>query len=375
MDFAKLKEVFLVFAKLGCIAFGGPAAHIAMMEKELIEKRKWITKQHFLDMVGATNLVPGPNSTQMTMYCGYARAGWLGLFVGGGAFITPAVIFTLILAVVYAEFGTVPEIAPFFFGIKPAVMGIILGACVKLGKKAFKNIQLIVIGVIVTILSIVGLDEVLLIIGGGFLGMLWFGVINKNKAASFFAPALLLIKPTVVSITSNSIFLAFVKIAMVLFGSGYVLIAYLDAELVEKLGWLTKQQLLDAIAMGQFTPGPVLTTATFVGHQLGGVRGALWASLGMFLPSFLLVGLLVKIIPLLKKSVLISKFLLSVNACAVGIMIAVTLKLGFDLSNSWQSVLLMVLSIIVAFKFPKISAFYVVIGGALLGYGLMLLPV
>ncbi|WP_020526203.1 chromate efflux transporter [Flexithrix dorotheae] len=375
MDLKKIKEVFFVFIKLGCIAFGGPAAHIAMMEEELVNKRKWMTHQHFLDMVGATNLVPGPNSTQMTMHCGHVRAGWLGLIVGGMSFIIPAVIFTLILAIVYVEYGEIPAIAPFFYGIKPAVIGIILNATYKLGKKAFKNWQLAILGFLILALSLYGLDEFLLIISGGILGMLWLSAGSKPKKAGVFAPLLLLFKPLAVSVSNTSIFLSFLKIALLLFGSGYVLVAYIDAELVEKLGWLTKQELLDAIAMGQFTPGPVLTTSTFVGYQLGGLSGALWASLGMFLPSFFLVALLVKLIPLLRRSVYLSKFLDAVNASAVGIMIAVTLKLGYEVGTEWQAILLMVTSIVLAFRFPKISTFWVILGGALLGYLLLLVEV
>ncbi len=373
-NLSKLKEVFFVFLKLGCIAFGGPAAHIAMMEEEVVNKRKWMTRDYFLDMVGATNLVPGPNSTQMTMHCGHVHAGWMGLIVGGLSFILPAVFFTLLLAVVYGEYGEIPAIAPLFYGIKPAVIGIILGASYKLGKKAVKNWQLGVLGGIVVIASIAGFDEIMLILGGGILGMLWLGTLSKpKKMASLFSPLLLMLKPATTNIAGTSIFMAFFKIAMVLFGSGYVLIAYIDAELVEKLGWLTKTQLLDAIAMGQFTPGPVLTTATFVGYQLGGISGALWGSLGMFLPSFFLVALLVKLIPLLRKSALLSKFLDAVNASAVGIMVAVTFKLGYDLSSEWQSIVLMAVSIFVALKYPKVSAVYVILGGSLLGYLLLLI--
>ena len=373
MSLSKIKEVFFVFFKLGCIAFGGPAAHIAMMEEEVVNKRKWMTRQHFLDMIGATNLVPGPNSTQMTMHCGHVRAGWIGLLVGGFSFIIPAVFFTLVLAVIYGKYGEVPSIAPFFYGIKPAVLGIILNATYKLGKKAFKTWQLAAIGILIAALSLVGINEFLLIIGSGLIGSILLSKLSKQTKTSVFSPLLLLAKPITLSITNTSIFLSFIKIALLLFGSGYVLVAYIDAELVEKLGWLTKPQLLDAIAMGQFTPGPVLTTATFVGYQLGGISGALWASLGMFLPSFLLVGLLVKIIPLLRKSKTLSVFLDAVNAGAVGIMIAVTIKLGIDLSTTWQAILLMAASIFIAFKFPKISAFWIIIGGSVLGYLLLLI--
>ena len=363
-----LIEVFGLFLKLGCIAFGGPAAHISMMEEEVVTKRKWMSRQYFLDMVGATNLVPGPNSTQMTMHCGHVRAGWKGLWVAGIAFIGPAVFFTLILAIIYDKYGEVPEIAPFFFGIKPAVIGLIVNATFKLGKKAFKNRELIVLGAAITVMSLYGLDEFLLIIGSGIMGMLWMGFKQRDRFRSVLIPLLLTIKPLGAVITNKSIFLTFLKIAMVLFGSGYVLIAYLDAELVEKLGWLTKDQLLDAIAMGQFTPGPVLTTATFVGYQMNGLSGALWASLGMFLPSFFLVGLLVKLIPYLRKSVLLSKFLDAVNAGAVGIMIAVTLKLGYQLAFDWRAAVLMGLSIFITFFMKKISPLWIILGGGILGY-------
>lgn len=372
MDIRRIKEVFFVFFKLGCIAFGGPAAHIAMMEEEVVNKRKWMSRQYFLDMIGATNLVPGPNSTQMTMHCGHVRAGWIGLLVGGISFITPAVFFTLVLAIIYGEYGEIPAIAPFFYGVKAAVMGIILNATYKLGKKAFKTWHLAVIGILVLALTLMGVNEFSLIIGSGLLVAIWHGVTSENSKLGVFSPFLLLLKPISLSITNTSIFFTFTKIALLLFGSGYVLIAYIDAELVEKLGWLTKEQLLDAIAMGQFTPGPVLTTATFVGYQLGGISGALWASLGMFLPSFILVGILVKIIPLIRKSVILSKTLDAVNAGAVGIMMAVSLKLGIDLSNDWKLVILMGLSILIAFKLPKISALWIIIGGGLLGYVLIL---
>lgn len=369
MDFQKVKEVFLVFFKLGCIAFGGPAAHIGMMEKEVVEKRKWMTQEYFLDMIGATNLVPGPNSTQMTMHCGHVRAGWLGLIAGGVGFIFPAVVFTLLLAILYGEYGEVPAIAPLFYGIKPAVVGIILNATYKLGKKAVKSWQLGILGAIALAGSLYGIDEFVVIIGLGVIGALVMNIGYGNTLNSFLP--VLGVKTLLLS--NSSIFWVFFKIAMVLFGSGYVLIAYMDAELVEKLGWLTKPQLLDAIAMGQFTPGPVLTTATFVGYQLNGIPGAIYASLGMFLPSFFLVGLLVKIIPLLRKSKFLSHFLDAVNVAAVGIMVAVTLKIGIDVGTDWKAWTLMGLSILVAFKFPKVSSIYVILGGAILGYGLLMI--
>ena len=370
----KIKEIFFVFFKLGCIAFGGPAAHISMMENEVVTKRKWMTRQYFLDMVGATNLIPGPNSTQMTMHCGHVRGGWLGLWVGGLAFIVPAIFFTLILAIIYGEYGEIPAIAPFFYGIKPAVIGLVFSACFKLGKKAFKSWFLIVLGISIALMSIAGIDEFILIITSGLIGIIWFNLLALKNNTFTITPIFLLIKPIGLAIGNKSIFISFLKIALILFGSGYVLIAYIDAELIEKLGWLTKQQLLDAIAMGQFTPGPILTTATFVGYQLNGVSGALWASLGMFLPSFFLVGILVKLIPVLRKSKTLSNFLNAVNAGAVGIMIAISLKLSYELIFDWRSSLIMAISIFVAFKFKNVSSFFIIMAGGILGYLLLLIP-
>ncbi|MBC9797794.1 chromate efflux transporter [Sinomicrobium weinanense] len=367
-----LREVAKVFFKLGLIAFGGPAAHIAMMENEVVTKRKWMSRQHFLDLVGATNLIPGPNSTEMTMHCGYERAGWKGLFVAGSCFIFPAVVFTGILAWFYVEYGKVPTVEPFLYGIKPAVIAIILGAVYKLGKKALKNRQLGVIGMLVIILSFLGVNEITAILGAGLAGLLWFGLLQREKGNRLFSflPALLINAGmiTAKTISNTKLFFVFLKIGAVLFGSGYVLVAYLDGELVEKLEWLTKQELLDAIAIGQFTPGPVLSTATFIGYQVNGLRGALAATAGIFLPSFFFVLLLNPIIPKLRQSRLARGFLDAVNIGAVGIMIAVTVRLGQEILMDWKSWMIAILSIVITFKLKKVSAVWIVIGGAVLGY-------
>ena len=367
-------EIISVFFKLGCIAFGGPAAHIAMMEKEIIEKRKWMTHEEFLDLIGITNIIPGPNSTQMTMQCGYVRGGYLGLILAGVSFILPAVIITLLFAVAFIKYGSLPSIEPIFSGIKPAVIGIILMATIKLSKKGFKNNTLIFTGLIVAILSIFGINEFILIIGMAALGFLIHSFKKKsNNLTSFFPGLLFLAKPISFSISSSSVFWAFIKIAVILYGSGYVLIAYVDSELVERLALLTKEELLDAIAVGQFTPGPVLTTATFIGYQLKGISGALAASLGMFLPSFVFVALLVKIIPFIKKSKSLSFILGFINAGAVGIMIAVTLKLSYNFLFDWKYCTIMILSIIVSYFFKKVSSIWIVFGGAAIGYILFIL--
>lgn len=371
-----LKEIASVFLKLGFIAFGGPAAHIAMMEDEIVRKRKWMSREHFLDLVGATNLIPGPNSTEMTMHCGHERAGWKGLFIAGISFILPAVIFTGILAHLYVTYGNVPNVEPFLYGIKPAVLAIILSAIYKLGKKALKNRQLAIIGVFVMIASFLGINEITAILGAGLLGILWFGIAthkNTNSLKQFAPPLLLSITGFSISISNLKLFTVFLKIGTVLFGSGYVLVAYLDAELVQKLNWLSKSELLDAIAIGQFTPGPVLSTATFVGYQINGFWGATMATLGIFLPSFLFVWVLNPLIPKLRKSVLASGFLDAVNIAAVAIMISVTYRLANSVLIDVKTIVISLISTILVFYFKKLNAFWIIILGALLGYVLYIL--
>ncbi|GJM31605.1 MAG: chromate transporter [Saprospiraceae bacterium] len=371
-----LFEVAKVFTKLGLIAFGGPAAHIAMMEEEVVTKRKWMTRQHFLDLVGATNLIPGPNSTEMTMHCGHERAGWRGLFVAGFCFIFPAVVFTGMLAWLYVQYGKVPTIEPFLYGIKPAVLAIILSAIYKLGQKALKNWQLGIIGLAVIVASFLGVSEVAAILGAGVVGLIWFGAMQTggNQSLKSFIPILLFnqLFTAVQDITNTKLFLIFLKIGAVLFGSGYVLVAYLDGELVDKLGWLTKQELLDAIAIGQFTPGPVLSTATFIGFQINGVLGAIAATIGIFLPSFFFVWLLNPIVSKLRQSLLAAGFLDAVNIGAVGIMIAVTINLGQEILVDWKAWLIALASVVVTFTIKKVNALWIVIGGAILGYLLLM---
>lgn len=308
-------ELIKLFLKLGTIAFGGPAAHIAIMEEEVVRRRKWITREHFLDLVGATNLIPGPNSTEMAIHIGYIRAGVPGLIVSGLSFILPAVIITGVLAWMYVRFGAIPEVAPFLVGIKPAVISIILVAVIRLGKTAAKNTQLIIIGTAVGAASLLGISEILALLSGGMSGIIlykmkqsegrvpsgWilpFLVNLGNIFKSSEAKAAVAVSATgIIGISLWKLGLFFLKVGSVLYGSGYVLIAFLEGGLVKDYGWLTQQQLLDAIAIGQFTPGPVLSTATFVGYIVLGVPGALVSTAAIFLPSFIFVLLLNPIIP------------------------------------------------------------------------------
>lgn len=381
-----LGEIAGVFFKLGVIAFGGPAAHIAMMEDEIVKKRKWMSQEHFLDLMGATNLIPGPNSTEMTMHCGHERGGWPGLFVAGACFIFPAVVITGLLAWLYQLYGTLPEVEPFIYGIKPAVIAIILSAAYRLGKKAFKTTTLIVLGVLALIANLMGLHEVLVLFGCAFIGFLLYSLKANRNQLNSFAPFLLIPSTGLASgatkVGSLKVFLSFLKIGAILYGSGYVLFAFLETELVAR-GWMTSQALLDAVAVGQITPGPVLSTSTFIGWQLNGISGAIAATVGIFLPSFLFVLILNPLIPKMRKSKWIGSMLDAVNVAAVALIVGVCIKMSKEsiltasLSNGheviWQSVLIALLSLVVVFFFKKTNSAFIVVGGALLGYLLYLI--
>jgi len=372
----KLKEVASVFFKLGCFAFGGPAAHIAMMEDAVVTKRQWMSRQHFLDLVGATNLIPGPNSTEMTMHCGHERAGVQGLIVAGLCFIFPAVLITGILAFLYVTYGTLPEVQPFIMGIQPAVLAIIAAAILKLGKKAIKNWELAVLGMAVLTASLLGINEVIALLVGGLFGLIYFILKKKLKSDSLqsAAPFLLLIlaEKTIVKLATLKILWAFLKVGSILYGSGYVLFAYLDAELVST-GLLTRLELMDAIGIGQFTPGPVLSTATFIGYQLGGFWGAIAATLGIFLPSFLFVWILNPLVPRMRKSKWFGYFLDSVNVAAVAVMLSVLFVMSVESLTQWQSIIIALICGILVFGFKKVSVIWVVVIGAALGYLLQLI--
>lgn len=365
----KLVELAKLFFKLGGIAFGGPAAHIAMMEDEVVHKRKWMSQDHFLDLIGATNLIPGPNSTEMTMHCGYERAGWKGLFVAGICFIFPAVVITGIFAWLYQEYGQLPEVAPFIYGIKPAVIAIILMAAYRLGKKAVKNTELAVLAVLALLACLLGMNEFAVLFGFGLVGLVLYYIKKNTQKLNGFVPLLLLQAADPMKVGSFKIFLSFLKIGAILYGSGYVLFAFLDTELVAK-GWLTRQALIDAVAVGQVTPGPVLSTATFIGWQLNGLMGALAATLGIFLPSFLFVLLLNPLIPKMRKSKPTSAVLNAVNVAAVALIVAVCYNMAQETLSDWRSILIGIASLLVVFVFKKTNSAYIVLGGALLGYAL-----
>lgn len=382
-----LYEVFSVFFRLGCFAFGGPAAHIAMMEREIIEERKWMSSQEFLDLVGVTNLIPGPNSTEMTMHCGYKRAGFLGLITAGFAFIIPSVILTGILAFLYVRYGELPQVAPFILGIKPIILSVIAGAVLKLSKKALKDWLLYLIALIAFVLCLAGISEFKVLFTVGITsGLALYLKDNGFKNLNNASPLLLTVPlNSISSISLSGIFFTFLKVGAILYGSGYVLFAFLDTELVKE-GLLSRPELLDAIAVGQFTPGPVLSTSTFIGYQLGfktdaqvssGIYGALLATAGIFLPSFIFAGLLHFIMNKLKSSKLLRQILNSVNAVAVAIMASVLVIMAKDVILSgveinWKNFVIVLLGIVLTFYFKKLSTIWVVIIGSVSGFLLTL---
>ncbi|HSM08383.1 MAG TPA: chromate efflux transporter [Gemmatimonadota bacterium] len=386
-----LGELARLFLKLGIIAFGGPAAHIAMLEDEVVTRRGWLSRQHFLDLVGATNLIPGPNSTEMTMHIGFERAGWKGLFTAGACFILPAVLVTGGFAWLYVGYGSLPEVEPFLYGIKPAVIAVILGAVWKLGRTAVKGWRFGVLGLGVAAAVLGGLDEVWALLAGGLLGTLWLraGGYDSSRTAGALVPILFL-RPSagigagatratgvagvvvggagaVTAVSLWKLFFFFLKIGAILYGSGYVLVAFLEGGLVQDYGWLTQPQLLDAIAIGQLTPGPVLSTATFIGYVVEGVPGAAVATLGIFLPSFFFVLILNPLIPRLRESVWLSAFLDAVNVAAVALMVAVTIELGVGTLVAWPAWVIAALATVLALVY-RVNAAWLVAGGAVLGW-------
>ncbi|MEB3826674.1 chromate efflux transporter [Phormidium sp. CCY1219] len=381
----RLAEIGRLFFKLGVIGFGGPAAHIAMMEDEVVNRRQWLTAEKFLDLVGATNLIPGPNSTEMAIHVGYVYGGVLGLIVAGVCFILPAVLITAFFGWIYVAFGQLPQVEPLLYGIKPAVLAVILAALWRLGKKAIKSRQLLMVAIATGIAVGLGLNEVLALLLGGVLGALWLNWNTRGiqgAIAAFPIPILLSQKPIAGEPFGLwKLGLLFLKVGSVLFGSGYVLIAFLEGGLVEEKGWLTQQQLLDAIAIGQFTPGPVLSTATFIGYIIAGIPGAIVATVGIFLPSFLFVLLLETLIPRLRGWKWTAGFLDAVNVSAVALMAVVTLQLGkialwrgtietpVGVLPAVDGVALAIAAIaaILAIRW-RVNAAWLVLGGAVVGF-------
>ena len=390
---AKLGEVASLFAKMGATAFGGPAAHIAIMQDEVVDRRRWISRQHFLDLIAATNLIPGPNSTEMAMHIGHERAGRLGMVVAGAAFILPAVAITALLAWAYVTFGTRPAVGAILFGIKPAVIVVVAAAAWKLAKKAIKGGETAVIGLATAAMVFAGLQTIYALLIGGVVGMLWLrqarGAGSGAKSSGCAILPLAAAKPigaagaginavatggaTGIGMTAiaggvslMTLGLVFLKVGAILYGSGYVLFSFLEDEIVRSRGWMTQDTLLDAVAVGQFTPGPVLSTATFVGYVIAGPLGALVATVGIFLPSFVFVSLLNPVVPRLRKSVWTAAFLDAVGAAAVALIAVVVVRFGVGLGGDWKAWLIVTLAGAAVF-WRKMKAMHVVAGCGVVG--------
>lgn len=381
-----LSEVARLMFRLGCTAFGGPAAHIALLREEIVTRRTWMTEAEYLDTVGAANLIPGPTSTEVVMHAGYARAGWPGLFVGGTLFILPAATLVLACAWLYERYGTTPAGDALLYGIKPVVIAVVVQALWGLGRTAFKNLWLVVVGVAVFVLYLVGINEIVLLFGAALLvalvanarrlrggttaaGLLPFLPLSWDSKAVALVAATTVTGAGLLVATwerAATLFVTFLKIGTVLYGSGYVLLAFLRNDFVERLGLITERQLLDAVAVGQFTPGPVFTTATFVGYISGGFGGAVAATLGIFIPAYLFVALSVPLLPRLRKSPWTAAALDGVNVAAVGLMAAVALELGRAAVVDWLTAALALVAAVLLVRF-KVNSALLILGGAAIG--------
>ena len=365
-----LGELALLFLRLGITGFGGPAAHVSMMESEIVRRRRWISAERFLDMFGAANLIPGPSSTELAIYIGYEQAGVTGLLVAGICFILPAALITSVLGWLYVQFGKLPAVTGILYGIKPVIIAIVAQAVVNLAPRAAKSRLLWVVGILALFASIAGLDPILVLLAAGVLGVAAKRMLHTphgSAAGAAFLGHVAGVAGGAVPVTLLGVFLFFLKIGAVVFGSGYVLLAFLRADLVDHWHWLTETQLLDAIAVGQFTPGPVFTTATFIGYLLAGVPGAVIATIGIFLPGFLLVAASRPLVARVRRSPQAGAFLDGVNMAALALMAWVTVQLG---KAALVDIPTVVLAVIVAFLILrwKLNTAWLVGAGAVVGY-------
>jgi len=370
----RLLELAGLFLRLGFTAFGGPAAHIAMYRDEVVTRRKWLSDQDFLDLLGATNLIPGPNSTEMVIHIGLRRAGWIGFLLAGTCFILPAMSIVLILAWLYANYGTTPQSGWLMKGIQPVVIAIIIQALWGLGQKAIKGTRTAFAGLAALILYFLNLHPILILLICGSLVMVFE---NAKRLRSYNMTCALLIGGSslvplgVAPFSLGLLFLTFLKIGAVLYGSGYVLLAFLHADFVARLGWLTEGQLLDAIAIGQVTPGPVFTSATFIGYLLGGIPGAILSTVAIFLPAFIFVAASSVWLPRLRNSPWLASLLDGVNVASLGLMAGVTWQLARSSLNNPAGILLLIISGTLLVKY-NINTTWMIFAGALVGYLLQL---
>ncbi len=387
---AALRDVVRLFLRLGFTAFGGPAVHIAMMRDETVRRRHWLSDAQFLDLLGLANLIPGPSSTEMAIYLGYRRAGAAGLAAGGAAFILPAAAIVLGLAWAYVTYGRLPAVGRIFYGVTPVLIAIIAQALWGLARAAIKDLTLGIAAAGALALALAGTNVVALLLGGGAAVMLVRVILARPRASR--AAALAAVPPGALPRPAAApplavrgaalaagaapfglapLFWTFFKVGATLFGSGYVLLAYLHQDLVVRLHWMTDRQLLDAIAIGQFTPGPVFTTATFIGYVLGGLPGAAVATAGIFLPSFVFVAATYPFIGPLRRSRWTSTFLDGVNAIAVALMAAVTWHLARAAIVDWLTALIALLALVALVRL-RINSALLILGGGLIGLATLL---
>jgi chromate transporter len=378
-----LREIAPPFLRLGFTAFGGPAAHIAMMEEEFVRRRGWVSPDEFLDMLGASNLVPGPSSTEMAIHIGHRRAGALGLAAAGVCFIVPAMVIVMVAAWAYVTYGALPQVQGVMYGVKPVVIAIVVQALWRLGRSAIKNWMLAVLAALATAAALAGLSPLAVLVAAGAIGAAVSLVLARAGAvASMLAAAttarrgLPLYAPGLAAgalapVTMLGLFLFFLKVGAIIYGSGYVLLAFLQSDLVERLHWLTQSQLLDAVAIGQVTPGPVFTTATFIGYLLGGTTGAIVATVAIFLPAFGFVALSRPLIPRIRRSPVAAPLLDGVNAGAVALMLAVTWQLGRAAIVDTSTVALAAASAALLI-FTRINSVWLIGTGALVGLAAMM---
>jgi chromate transporter len=368
-----LAEVGGLFLKLGCTSFGGPAVHIAMMEDEVVRRRGWLSREEFLDLLGATNLIPGPNSTEMAIHVGYRRAGWAGLVVAGASFIFPAVLIVTGLAWAYTRLGYLPQWRGALNGVKPVVVVIVFQALWGLGRSAVKSRALAIVALAAVLANARGVHELAVLAGGGAAVWLWRAM--KEGRLGRVRPALLSVLPGIplaaggtpvaaAPLGTGPLFLFFLKVGSVLFGSGYVLLSFLRGGLVERGGWLTDAQLLDAVAVGQMTPGPVFTTATFIGYLLKGLPGAAAATAGIFLPAFVFVALSGPLIPRLRRSAGAAAVLDGVNAVSLALMAVVAVQLAAGSLRNGSAWIIAGMSALLLLRWKVNTSWLVLLGGA-----------
>jgi len=378
-----LEELARLFLRLGTTAFGGPAAHIALMEDEVVRRRGWLSRQEFLDLLGATNLIPGPNSTEMAIHIGYRRAGWPGLIVAGSCFILPAMMMVLAIAMAYVRYGKLPQVQAVLYGVKPVIIAIVLQALWGLGRTAVKTWFLLALALAATAAGFLGVNELFILFVGGLLvvGRHFIHARPRNVTMGAVVPVLpagmtgrlatgsaLAVGVTLAAVPFSiwALFLFFLKVGAVLYGSGYVLLAFLQGDLVHRYGWMTQEQLLDAVAVGQITPGPVFTTATFVGYLLGGTSGALAATLGIFLPAFFFVAISGPLVPRLRRSRTAGAFLDGVNVSSLALMAAVTWQLGRSAIVDVPTIVLAATAAFLLLR-HRVNSLWLIVAGAALG--------